>query len=80
MAPGRGRGRLFWWPLIFKKNFLISFLSDMSVLMNYLTDSSMAIPYIIQSFIRYIRIAGPGRFFFTEAGQNGRGAELKIIN
>jgi hypothetical protein len=23
MAPGRGRGHLCWWPLIFKKNFLI---------------------------------------------------------
>ena len=22
MAPGRGRGHLCWWPLIFKKNFL----------------------------------------------------------
>jgi hypothetical protein len=33
MAPGRGRGHLCWWPLIFKKNFLISVFSDLSVLM-----------------------------------------------
>jgi hypothetical protein len=33
MAPGRGQGHLCWWPLIFKKNFLISVLSDLSVLM-----------------------------------------------
>ena len=33
MAPGRGRCHLCWWPLIFKKNFLISILSDLSVLM-----------------------------------------------
>ena len=33
MAPGRGRGHLCWWPLIFKKNFLISVLSDLSALM-----------------------------------------------
>jgi len=33
LAPGRGRGQLCWWPLIFKKNFLISILSDLSVLM-----------------------------------------------
>ncbi|MGD1975703.1 MAG: hypothetical protein PVG73_16665, partial [Desulfobacterales bacterium] len=26
-------GHLVWWPLIFKKNFLISALSDLSVLM-----------------------------------------------
>jgi hypothetical protein len=32
MAPGRGRGHLCWWPLIFK-NFLISVLSDLLVLM-----------------------------------------------
>jgi len=28
-----GRAHLCWWPLIFKKNFLISVLSDLSVLM-----------------------------------------------
>jgi len=33
MAPGRGRDHLCWGPLIFKKNFLISVLSDLSVLM-----------------------------------------------
>jgi hypothetical protein len=33
MAPGRGRAHLCWWPLIFKKNFLISVLPDLSVLM-----------------------------------------------
>jgi hypothetical protein len=33
MAPGRGRGHLCWWPLIFKKNILISVLSELSILM-----------------------------------------------
>ena len=32
MAPGRARGHLCWWPLIFKF-FLISVLSDLLVLM-----------------------------------------------
>jgi len=32
MAPGRGRGHLCWWSLIFK-NFLTSVLSDLLVLM-----------------------------------------------
>jgi hypothetical protein len=32
MAPGRGSGHLCWWSLIFKKNFLISVLSDLPVL------------------------------------------------
>jgi len=32
MAPGRGRSHLCWWPLI-SKNFLISVLSDLLVLM-----------------------------------------------
>jgi hypothetical protein len=33
MAPGRGRGLLCWWPLIFKI-FFISVLSDLLVLMS----------------------------------------------
>jgi hypothetical protein len=33
MAPERSQGHLCWWSLIFKKNFLISVLSDLSVLM-----------------------------------------------
>jgi len=33
MAPGRGRSHLCWGSLIFKKNFLISVLSDLLVLM-----------------------------------------------
>jgi len=33
MAPGRGPGRLYWGSLIFKKNFLFSALSDLSLLM-----------------------------------------------
>jgi hypothetical protein len=33
MAPGRSRGHLCWWPLIFKI-FLISVLSDLLVLMS----------------------------------------------
>jgi hypothetical protein len=33
MASGRGLGQLCWWPLIYKKNFLISILSDLSILM-----------------------------------------------
>ena len=32
MAPGRGRSHLCWWPLIFK-NFLISIISVLLVLM-----------------------------------------------
>ena len=43
MAPVRGRGHLCWWPLIFKKNFLISVLSDLSVCDDDLTDSSWAV-------------------------------------
>jgi hypothetical protein len=31
-GPWKGPGHLCWWPLIFKKNFLISVLSDLSVL------------------------------------------------
>jgi hypothetical protein len=33
MAPRRGPGRLYWGSLIFKKNFLFSALSDLSLLM-----------------------------------------------
>jgi hypothetical protein len=31
-GPWKEPGHLCWWPLIFKKNFLISVLSDLSVL------------------------------------------------
>jgi hypothetical protein len=42
MAPGRGPGHLCWWPLIFKKNFLISLFIGSVGFDDHLSDSSLA--------------------------------------
>ena len=41
MAPGRGRGHLCWWPLIFKKFFNLCFIGPVGF-DDHLTDSSLA--------------------------------------
>jgi hypothetical protein len=41
MAPGRGRGHLCWWPLIFKIFFDLCFIGSVGF-DDHLTDSSLA--------------------------------------
>jgi len=47
MAPGRGRGHLCWWPLIFKNNFLISnTFNQLSLYLKYLRDTFFDLYFI----------------------------------
>jgi hypothetical protein len=50
MAPGRGRGHLCRRSLIFKKNFLFSVLSDLSVLMTPRPIYFSQVSFLIQPF------------------------------
>jgi hypothetical protein len=48
MVPGRGQDHLCWWPLIFKKNFLIFVLSDLPVLMTTCTIHHWQLSFLLQ--------------------------------
>jgi len=51
MAPGRSRGHLCWWPLIFKKNFFDLYFIGSVGFEDHLTDSSLAVSCSLQSFL-----------------------------
>jgi hypothetical protein len=47
MAPGRGRGHLCWWPLIFKKNFLIrNTFNQLKLYLKYFRDTFFDLYFI----------------------------------
>jgi hypothetical protein len=57
MAPERGWGRLCWWPLISKKNFLYLFYRIVGF-DDHLTDSSVAVSCFLQSdWVLVVRLA-----------------------
>ncbi len=49
IVPGKGRGHLCLWPLIFKKNFFNLCFIESVGFDDYLTDSSLAVSCSLQS-------------------------------
>jgi hypothetical protein len=77
MAPGRGRGHLCWWPLIFKKNFLIgNTCNQLYLCLKYFRDTFFDLCFIEPvGFDDHLNDSSLARTLFASAIFSGGGSD-----